>query len=32
MAEKVAELFGLKRDVQPFYEACPFNELSRESI
>ena len=32
MGEKVAELFGVNHGIQPFYDACRFNELSRGSI
>ena len=32
MARKIAELFGLNRGIRPFYAACCFNELSRESV
>jgi hypothetical protein len=32
MARKIAELFRLNRGVQPFYAACCFDELSRESF
>ncbi len=32
MARKIAELFGSNRGVHPFYAACCFDELSRESI
>jgi hypothetical protein len=32
MARKISELFGLNCDIQPFYAACCFDELSRGSV